>query len=48
MQILLRAHTDPFTCKPLRNLSMAIQAERNDEFGIMRFPNYVMVLKETI
>jgi len=26
---------------------MAIQAERHDQVAIMRFPDYVMVLKKT-
>jgi len=27
---------------------MAIQAERNNQVGIMRFADYVMILKETM
>lgn len=47
-QILLGVHADPFSREPLRNFSMAIQAERHDQVGVMRFPYDVMILKETM
>ena len=41
-------HAYPFTHQSFGNFSMAIQAERYNQLGIMRFTDYVMILKETM
>ncbi len=41
-------HSDAFTRQPFRDLPMTVEAERHHQIGIMRFPNYVMFLKQAI
>jgi hypothetical protein len=44
----LGVHADAFTRQPFCNFTVAIQAERYEEIGIMPFADDVMFFKKTI